>query len=128
MSASPGVTLPSTLPGLGRKAVSPSSAGLNNTLLVSDGVLEDTGSFFSNAENVLVFAVLGAFGSPAVGVLLEPMLNWQPYLVDPYSCYMCDHTWWKGFEKNIFFFFVVEEGAARSFGCFTGILIGCSED
>ena len=19
--------------------------------------------------------------------------DWQPYPVDPYSCYMCDHTW-----------------------------------
>ena len=22
--------------------------------------------------------------------------NWQPYLVDSYSCYMCDHTYIKG--------------------------------
>ena len=22
--------------------------------------------------------------------------DWQPYPVDPYSCYMCDHTWVSG--------------------------------
>ena len=21
--------------------------------------------------------------------------DWQPYPVDPYSCYMCDHTWYR---------------------------------
>ena len=21
--------------------------------------------------------------------------DWQPYPVDQYSCYMCDHIWWK---------------------------------
>ena len=26
----------------------------------------------------------------------DHMQDWQPYPVDPYSCYMCDHTYWPG--------------------------------
>ena len=29
--------------------------------------------------------------------------DWQPYLVDPYSCYMCDYTY-KGLGAFRFFF------------------------
>ena len=31
--------------------------------------------------------------------LADHVQDWQPYPVDPYSCYMCDHTWvWKGLK------------------------------
>ena len=26
--------------------------------------------------------------------------DWQPYPVDPYSCYMCDHTYTEGILEN----------------------------
>ena len=31
--------------------------------------------------------------------------DWQPYPVDPYSCYMCDHTYMMSFSAVTFFLF-----------------------
>ena len=36
--------------------------------------------------------------------------DWQPYLVDPYSCSMCDHTSYNtGKNITIFFFFIISD-------------------
>ena len=32
----------------------------------------------------------------------DPVQNWQPYPVDPYFCYMCDHTYMQVTEWNNF--------------------------
>ena len=53
----------------------PSSEGLDDTAFVPDGLLENTRSQDSDAENELVPAVFGTFGSPAVNVPLELVLN-----------------------------------------------------
>ena len=37
------------------------------------------------------------------GKLPDHEKDWQPYLVDPYSCYMCDHTYINTYS---FFFFL----------------------
>ena len=29
--------------------------------------------------------------------------DWQPYSVDPYSCYMCDHTWSRRYFQHAHF-------------------------
>ena len=55
--------------------------------------------------------MFGAFGSPAVDVMLAPVLD---TVEDEYFAF--------------FFFLVVEEGVSHSPCCFTGILIGCSDD
>ena len=32
-------------------------------------------------------------GNIIFSCLADHEQDWQPYLVDPYSCYMCDHTY-----------------------------------
>ena len=36
--------------------------------------------------------------------------DWQPYPVDPYSCYMCDHTY---IHTQMHFFFFLRTSSAR---------------
>ena len=74
ISASPGVTSSFTSVGFERAGLPPST-GWCDTRLVSKGSLERAESFSYNAENGLVCAVVGAFGSLAVDVLLVPVLD-----------------------------------------------------
>ena len=75
---------------------------------VSRGSLEGVGPFSSNTENGLDFAVVGAFESPAVDVLLVPVL---------------DMVQEQGLETSSCFFFEDEEGVTHSRACLTGMLI-----
>ena len=75
ISASPGIISPTTSPGFEREGVLSFSEEWDDAPLVASESLQGTGSLSSNAENRLVSAVLGDFGSPAVDVLLASVLD-----------------------------------------------------
>ena len=117
ISASPGVTSFSSS-GVERAGISPFLYHERDDApppFVSRGSLEGVGPFSSNAENGLDFAVVGAFGPPAVDVLLVPVL---------------DMVQKQGLETSRCFSFGDEEGVTHSRACLTGILIllVCLED
>ena len=89
--------------GFEREGILPFSKKRDDVPLVASESLEGAGSLSSNAENSLVSAVLGDFGSSAVDVLLAPVID----IVEDADFDNC---------------------AALSLGCFTCILIECSKD
>ena len=43
--------------------------------------------------------------------------DWQPYAVDPYSCYMCDHTIHDSLGMNIYVAVIFSDKGQKETGC-----------